>query len=158
MKTPSGQQIIEMHITGDTIKIAVDQEFVKIDDKTIKVVFIDQKKEEDVYPKGVDDLPCGCTGITSMSFNSEIERKKTLALIELRKLMNEYNRIDNGGEDWMPSLSENCYAISRRLGEDYFDVEHYPTESKPLIFRKMTTAHLFLDRFEALIIKAGDLI
>ena len=147
-----------------TIEIPKGHELIKTDDNTYKIV-----EKKPTYPKSIKDLPqrnrymfINEFGVIPKTYIIDNETFETIedaeafgALHQLRLLMHECNRIDNGGEAWERGEHAMCIYYDKR--REMYHADHL-LFNYPLHFKEKSTAKQFIEDHAELLEKAKILL
>jgi hypothetical protein len=94
------------------------------------------------------------SGVNTSDYSSKFTAKKFAAMIQLKELCDEWNRIDN----FTPKFDGSGYIWIIYIDCNNPKVGSLMYQSMPLAFKDRETAELFLNTFRDLIEQAGDLV
>lgn len=133
-----------------------------------EIVFKPIEPVKEKYPMSVDDIKgrkwfvCQGKIEQGQGYTGDLENLKTrelasafLALMQLKTICDEWNRIDGFVVDWTNGGIDK-YSVEFQGSKLVIDV--WSTYSHPLIFKDRATAQLFLDSFKEMIETAKPLL
>lgn len=133
-----------------------------------EIVFKPIEPVKEKYPMSVDDIKgrkwfvCQGKIEQGQGYTGDLENLKTrelasafLALMQLKTICDEWNRIDGFVVDWTNGGIDK-YSVEFQGSKLVIDV--WSTKSHPLIFKDRATAQLFLDSFKEMIETAKPLL